>query len=204
MTKWFVIAIALVGISKPTVAEVIDGVWKIGEVVQVLVNPEGRRDALLVTETNTKKLAVVKVPPHLWTADVSISPGDAVEFVGRQILSSPNFVFDRAVVKKGALTLDDSRMSATGNKRIAPSLMPQGGTLQQTSIDGPVLAVSADPTGHIDRVILADGSSANIPPDLTEGHPFRPRVGERFTVAGIGGTFDGKKSVRAQNLGLAE
>ncbi len=175
-----------------------------GEVKQLLVNPRGDVDGLLLTLSESQQNVVVKIPPYLRSAAPLVRRGDVVQFQGTKILSFPNPVYDRvSILKNNQVVLDDTQ----GLSDVPPgNPIPNAGEpLQNMTAQGRIAAVSSNPDGKIDEVILEDGTVAKIPPHVRRANSISPRIGLGVTIEGIGGIFDGHKSIETRSIqNLAE
>jgi hypothetical protein len=179
------------------------GAWQRASVGQILLNARGDRDGLLVRLEKTQQLAVLKVPPHLWTKPTLVAQGEMIRFNGTEILTTPNLVYDNIILKKGEATLIDATegpAAPRGGDRRARPLFPETGELNDLTVEGSVLAVSANPQGQIDEVIMQDGTIAHVPPHVRQSAAFRPQLGQKLRIVGVGGNFNGRPVLDADSV----
>ena len=65
---------------------------------------------------------------------------------------------------------------------------------------GQILTVLKDAYGDPEALVLSDGTSVQIPPDVRRGLDFYPKPGETVTLEGYGGKYADGKAIRASSL----
>jgi hypothetical protein len=112
-----------------------------------------------------------------------LKAGDAVSVRGNLILSRPNHVLDRAVLTRNGQAIFDESTQAI--PRAPNAAAGTGISFQPMSKSSILIAASARANGQIDRLILQDGTIAQIPPKAYV-LPRQLYLGQRISVQGIG------------------
>lgn len=164
-----------------------------GVVGQVLVNPHGDLDGLVL-----KDGAVVRFPPHAVLAAGQLAAGTSVHVEGESSGSS------------GTTSLFDARVSVGGKVIVDPALAPPprprprpvGGPDQELvsmTASGRVRLVLTNPDGVADGLVLEDGTVIHAGP---RSHLARTGVaqGSAVNATGLGGSYPGGRSLEARTL----
>jgi hypothetical protein len=127
-----------------------------------------------------------------------VGPGDSVYVRGEQVLSHPNRVFKKVLVKKGVDVVVDETGPAPANPPLPEPETPQL-TYKSTYDTSSLLAVGVGPDRKIDRLVLRDGTLIKIPKGgFVEKGSALP--GERIYVQGVGTINNGTQYIEATNL----
>jgi len=166
-----------------------------GVVGQVLVNPHGDTDGLVL-----KDGAVVRFPPH------------AVLAVGQLVAGTNVHVEGESLGPSGTVRLFDARVSTAGRVVVDPSLAPApprrprppggpDGDLAAMTASGRVRLVLTNPDGVADGLVLEDGTVIHAGP---RSRLARTGVvaGSVVNVSGVGGSYPGGRSLEARTLQL--
>jgi hypothetical protein len=162
-----------------------------GKVQQMTYGPDARPDGFVLDDHT-----VVRFRSNTFPSPEAITPGDLVSVNGVQVLTQPNRVFDQVVVKKGELPIVTDTAAGT-----TPQVVPgQSDNYEVMKDKSSLLAVSAAPDGRIDRLILSDGTTVEIPP-FAEIDPSHLKLGEKISAQGTGLSFEDINFIRAMNVG---
>lgn len=161
-----------------------------GKIDQMIYGPDGRPDGF-VLEDHT----VVRFRGSALPTNEALTPGDTVAVTGVQILAQPNRVFSQVIVKKGDKPIVTDTQPGT-----TPLVLPgQIDNYEPLNDKSSLLAVSANPEGRINRLILSDGTTVQIPP-YSQVDPEQLKLGDKITVSGTGLSFEGVNYIRAMNV----
>jgi len=153
-----------------------------GKVAQYSLTPRGDVDGLILADGTE-----VMLPPHNSTRLVfSVHPGDAVTIRGTKTGASP-------VVTATAVTNDATdAVVETG---------PPHGPPQQLNDESRVKLQLHDPQGHLNGVLLEDGTIVRMPPPDAEGHAANLAVGQPLYASGGGVSGPLGKVIAAHEIG---
>jgi hypothetical protein len=159
-----------------------------GRIDELTYGPDGRPDGIVL-----KDHTVAIFRPELFTEVERPNKGDMISLSGIQTRSSPNRVFEKIVLRKGThVIVDDSQSSP-----IPPPVIPaQIVNFRATDRSSDLFAVGTRPDGQIDRLILKDGTTIQIPGNAYVD-PAGLRLGEKISVHGAGLSFGDGRFIRA-------
>ncbi len=165
-----------------------------GSVDQALVTPRGDIRGLRLQDGT-----IVRLPPGALAAG-AVAPGDAVQVEGDEVASPGGRTIEHAVVKKsGAVVAQASEPPAPPRPR-DPS---KEKALEDMKTTGSVRALVARPDGRIEALLLADGTTASLPP-RADVAALGLKVGDTVTVTGRGGTYPAGKALHVDAITLAD
>lgn len=157
-----------------------------GKVSQTLLTPRGLVNGVVLS--NHSAIRFRPVPPE----DVSrLKSGAFVEASGP---GKENQVFAGAV-------LMPRQGSGLSTLPLAKQPHPEPSRDLDRMIDrGQILTVLKDPYGDVEALVLTDGTSVQVPPDVRRGLDFYPRAGETITLEGYGGKYAEGSAILASSL----
>jgi hypothetical protein len=150
---------------------------------------------------------VVHVSPRAFReAPVALKAGDALHIEGIPAVTPTGTVFERAVVQLDGKVLSDTmkrhghhhRHGKGEHKGEHGKRHEKRAELQPVRAAGRIAALVSGPHGHVRTVLLDDGTSAS-------GFGMDKlglKVGDRVTVAGMGGAYTQGKAMRIQTITL--
>ena len=168
----------------------ISRIWVQGKVDRLVHGPGGRVDGIILQDHT-----YLKFRSQTLTDPTQFRYDDPVAVRGVQVLTTPNRVMDQvAIWKQGHLVLNDS--SAPMVRRPADVPITEFKSLSDSS---KLLAVSVRADGDVDRLMLTDGTVAQIP----EGgyvNPSQLQLGQPMSVEGVGVPLSNPKYIEAMNV----
>jgi len=157
-----------------------------GKIAQTLLTPRGLINGVILGDHTAIRFR--PVPPE----DTSqLSAGTYVEAAGA---GKENQVF------VGSLLLDRKGIGlSTSTSSNLPNPEPSR-TLDRMYDQSQILTVLKDVYGDPETLILSDGASVQIPPDIRRGLDFFPKPGEIVSLEGYGGKYADGTAIRASSL----
>ncbi len=170
-----------------------------GTVSQILMNPEGDADGLLL-ENGLQ----VKFPPHLsMDLRAAVAPADLVTIKGVEergkVVRAQTITND----KSGKAVVDTPPAHARGEKPPPP---PRGGPkerlqgLTELAVKGKIKNQLFGPRGDVNAVILTGGEIVRVGPRVTDGTKVKLEVGQTIEAKGFGTKNEFGQSIEATEL----
>jgi hypothetical protein len=163
-----------------------------GQVERFAFSPDGKPSGLVLSDHT-----LINFDPESLSHAETLSAGNSVSVVGRVIRSKPNSVLDHGVIKKGNQVLVDESASRE-NPPAAPDFASRK-QMEFRSDSSTLFAVGAKENGEVDRLILKDGTTVQLPPGGFLD-PSKLKLGEKVAVEGVGKKFE--KGAFIDALGL--
>jgi hypothetical protein len=161
-----------------------------GKIAQTLLTPRGLINGVILGDHTAIRFR--PVPPE----DTSqLSPGTRVEAAGT---GKENQVFVGSV-----LIIDQKGRKGIGLSTSTSSNLPNpepSRSLDRMYDQSQILTVLKDAYGDPETLILSDGASIQIPPDIRRGLDFFPKPGETVSLEGYGGKYADGIAIRASSL----
>jgi hypothetical protein len=157
-----------------------------GKIAQTLLTPRGLVNGVVLA--NHSAIRFRPVPAE----DVSkLQSGVQVEAAGP---GKENQVYTSGIIlSQNGLGL--STLLTSNRPRPEPSR-----NMDRMIDRGQILTVLKDAYGDAETLVLTDGMSVQIPPDVRRGLDFYPKPGETVTLEGYGGKYTDGSAIRASSL----
>lgn len=192
---WFAAGAVCVCLTRGASAQepVVPHLVRDGVITQVLVNPRGEPDGLVLRDGT-----LVRFPPHALQDGAALRVGAQVRAEGEPGTTPNGITLFDARVSGGGHVLADAALSPPAAPRPPPAAGPDS-DLQAQRASGIVRTLLASPDGVIDGFILEDGTVVHAGP-----HARLSRLGviagSKVVVTGLGGAYPQGRSLRAETL----
>jgi hypothetical protein len=166
-----------------------------GTVAQVLVNPDGDADGLLLQDGT-----LVRFMPHAVADLAPLRVGAVVQTRGEPATTPSGLtLFDAQVTSAGRTVVADAVATPP---RLPP---PPGGPdsqLRTMTVSGRARLLLTNPDGVVDGLLLEDGTVVHAGPRARLSR-LGITPGKAVTVTGVGGAYPQGRSLHAQTIQLA-
>lgn len=156
-----------------------------GEIARVIVNPFGGVDSLLMKDGTQ-----VRVPP--FASRSALTVGTKVQITGKTVGKMAHA--DRITSTTGAVLVEVPSEP--------PASPPPRVELTSVTADGAITTLRSGPSGDVETLLLADGSTVKVHPGLSRKIAASLIEGARVHVSGKGGRYDGVVSMFAESVTL--
>jgi hypothetical protein len=161
-----------------------------GKIAQTLLTPRGLINGVILGDHTAIRFR--PVPP----GDTSqLSAGTHVEAAGA---GKENQVFVGSLVIDGKGDRKGIGLSTSSSSNL-PAPEPSQ-NLDRMYDQSQILTVLKDVYGDPETLVLSDGASVQIPPDIRRGLDFFPKPGETVSLEGYGGKYADGTAIRASSL----